>query len=148
MNRFLISLLGFLWILSCGSPDTNSPEKTSGGDSLHRPLLLLGSGGGFTGTWTGLGVTSNGQVFSWQGNYPDSLSQTPIKQLKSDELERLKDLLSQLPPSVSDPGNFSFSIKVQQKEWVWHAQSKTEAELSTWFETLTTVIDNNQEYVK
>ena len=73
---FFISLLcGFslLFISGCGAMQQNLPKMRM--QSLEKNAIVIGSGGGFSGLYTGYVITHGGDVFSWRSatGSPDSL---------------------------------------------------------------------------
>lgn len=139
----LFSILTTLLFCSCGKQEP-SALAVNAADSLHVQIVVLGSGGGFTGLWTGYSIEQDGSVFTWSGTDPDSSAKTFLKKLSKADISDLDSVLSSSLPAVNDPGNFSYLIHYRQTEpVVWNSQTAEEGKLTDLFESLISKIENN-----
>lgn len=139
----LFSILTTFLFFSCDKQET-STLPASPADSLHVQVVVLGSGGGFTGLWTGYSIEQDGSVFTWSGADPDSSAKTFLKKLSASDISDLDSVLAVSLPVVNDPGNFSYLIHYRQTEPViWNSQTTEEGKLTDLFESLISKIENN-----
>lgn len=115
-------------------------------ESNELQLITFGSGGGFTGLWTGYQILADGTVNQWQGELSDSTSYEFFTKLSPSKLEQIKNVLTD--PIVestkeNDPGNFSYLLKLPNQETVvWNNSTKNSDGLATILETLRSIVEN------
>lgn len=143
MKIFSLLFLSAFLFFSCGKQEQlHSPADSA--DSLHLQVVVFGSGGGFTGLWTGYAIEQDGSVFTWSGSDPDSSAKTFLKKLTPEEISSLDSILATSLPAVNNPGNFSYLIKYRKSEPViWNSQTADEAKLTELYEALISRIENN-----
>ena len=143
MRNFLfIFLLSIIW--NC-SPSTREEIKVNTGKE-EQILITMGSGGGFTGLWTGYQILTNGTVNQWQGEITDSTTYTFYANLTNSKLDQIKSVLNDplfSDTKLNDPGNYSYLFKTPDNdEIIWNNQSKDAQNLTTLYETLTSIIED------
>lgn len=144
MKYFIVfSILITFSLLSCGKPE---PVQQPAGqlDSSQVQIVVFGSGGGFTGLWTGYSIELDGSVYTWSGTDPDSSAKKFLKKLPPEDISSLDSILATSLPVVNDPGNFSYLIQYRKSEPViWNTQTSEENKLTELYEALISRIENN-----
>jgi len=143
MKKIVFLFLFYGSILSCQNqsqtPDPSAVTKS-------KTLLVLGSGGGFTGLWTGYEIDTLGNVYSWQGESADSSEKKLSFKLSAEKLQHVIGIISDeklIQNEENSPGNFSYLIKIKSgKMAIWNNQSKSADYLSESYETLLSVIED------
>lgn len=130
-----------------GQSCQNQKQTAEGSvETKSKTLLVLGSGGGFTGLWTGYELDTLGNVYSWQGESADSSEKKLSFKLSSEKLQHIRSIISDeklIQTEENSPGNFSYLIKIKSgKNAVWNNQSKSADYLSESYETLLSVIED------
>jgi len=139
----LFSILISLLFFSCEKQETTT-LPASATDSLHAQIVIFGSGGGFTGLWTGYAIEQDGSVMTWSGSDPDSSAKQFLKKLTPEDISSLDSILATSLPAVNDPGNFSYLIKYRKSDPViWNSQTEDESKLTELYEALISRIENN-----
>lgn len=139
---FIIIIFSIFW--NC-SPSTRDEIKVNTA-AENQILITMGSGGGFTGLWTGYQILTNGTVNQWQGEITDTTAFSFYANLTSEKLEQIKSVLKEplfSDTRLNDPGNFSYVFKIpDQDEIIWNNQSKDAQPLTTLYETLTSIVED------
>jgi len=144
MRICLLAFFSFLVIASCRQEPAPLQKTGADGDPDSLPVVTLGSGGGFTGLWTGYEIRRDGSVFTWSGEDPDSSAKTFLKKISPAEVGSLDSLLTETLPVMSDPGNFSYLIRQRrQPPVIWNQASEEGQKLTGFYESLISRIENN-----
>ncbi|NUQ81403.1 MAG: hypothetical protein HUU10_07300 [Bacteroidetes bacterium] len=145
-KRLLITTLLLAGMTGCASDSPRQTEGVTPDSTGNAMILVLGSGGGFAGTWTGQAVNRQGDVFSWTGPYPDSVVYSLAYRLAPETFRHVDSLLNLPVPPVHQPGNFSFYLQIrQQPAMIWNPATPGDTLWTSWYESYTTLIDNNQQ---
>ncbi len=144
MRICLLAFFSCLVIASCRQDPAPLQKAETASDSDSLPVITLGSGGGFTGLWTGYEIRIDGSVCTWSGEDPDSSAKTFLKKISPAEVESLDSLLTETLPVLSDPGNFSYLIRQRnQPPVIWNQASEEGQKLTGFYESLISRIENN-----
>ncbi len=118
------SLLSLFSVAIVLMASCKSVEKVTSITEYKKNMLVVSSGGGFTGAETIFTILENGQVFSSSGFTPDKT--TSIGQLKAKVVKELFIKAGNIDwdkIAINDPGNMyktlSFGKNEQMKKQVW-----------------------------
>lgn len=144
MLKFSIFLFAILFI-SC-----QNQTKLSVDENKTQPeiFLKIGSGGGFTGLWTGYEVDTNGTIFSWQGESADSSTKKMFGKLDAEKMMKIKNILSDeklTATNENSPGNFSYYLKAKSDQpKIWNSRAESAEYLTVIYESVLSVIEDKE----
>lgn len=148
-NGFLLGAFLLAGITGCSSDSPRQAEGPLPDSTSQAMILVLGSGGGFAGTWTGQAVSAEGEVFTWSGPFPDSVEYTLAFRLSPDTFRHIDSLLNLPVAPVNQPGNFSFYLRIRnQPAMIWNPATPGDTLWTGWYESYTTLIENNQQGIR
>lgn len=114
----LISGLAFFNSINCSSSG-NIGKKNSINSTLEYSIIV-GSGGGFSGSYEGYLIDSLGQIFNWSGKTFSTADLASIGELNEDEIQTVKTSINDsniLNTSFKEHGNVTTFIRLKNSKF-------------------------------
>jgi hypothetical protein len=115
INLFFVSITLFN-LIGCGSLKEQSLKQSAELTSSYN--IVIGSGGGFTGIYSGYYVDTLGNISKWEGRVFTDKNLKYITTLSREQLTKISELVSNknvLNTSYNKSGNISSSIQFSSK---------------------------------
>ncbi|MBU1422962.1 MAG: hypothetical protein KKG06_07240 [Bacteroidetes bacterium] len=115
INFIFISIILFNLIGCCSSKD-QSPKQTTAQTAKYN--IVIGSGGGFTGIYSGYYIDTLGNITSWEGRVFADTNLKYITTLSREQLDKISKLVldkNVLNTNYKNSGNISSYIQLSCK---------------------------------